>query len=198
MFNSRFPTAWRGCSGKVDPRSGRCCAATQLRCAAIHRVTVSFATLVIGISILSYFLALRHPIVSRAAVKRQRRQRKVNAAPRNCHPLLFACSAATRLDGSGARDEVWNGSVWVGQGRTNNEAEYSGLIEGLRAAKELGIKVGFAPRTGSSRRAWHCCKGCFLVEGVLYLPYSEHVLARSFTRFFLLGVGTGIYLRVVC
>lgn len=35
--------------------------------------------------------------------------------------------------------------MWIGQGRTNNEAEYLGLIEGLRAAKELGIKVSFAP-----------------------------------------------------
>ncbi|CAN0250205.1 unnamed protein product, partial [Hapterophycus canaliculatus] len=41
---------------------------------------------------------------------------------------------------SGARAEVWNGSVWVGPKRTNNEAEYSGLIEGLKAAKKLGIK----------------------------------------------------------
>lgn len=40
--------------------------------------------------------------------------------------------------------------MWIGQERTNNEAEYSGLIEGLRAAKELGIKVSFVLRDGGS------------------------------------------------
>lgn len=45
---------------------------------------------------------------------------------------------------------MWNGNVFLGPGRTNNEAEYRGLIEGLRAAKELGIKVSFTPCSLSS------------------------------------------------
>lgn len=57
---------------------------------------------------------------------------------------MFCLSRSnSRVDGSGVRVEVWNGSVWVGPERTNNEAEYSGLIAGLSAAKKLGIKVSF-------------------------------------------------------
>lgn len=33
---------------------------------------------------------------------------------------------------------------------TNNEAEYHALIEGLRAAKELGIKVNYCSGTATA------------------------------------------------
>lgn len=60
--------------------------------------------------------------------------------------ILSVCLGLTRLGRSGEREEIWSGSLWVGQQRTNNEAEYSGLIEGLRAAKEVGVKVGLVVR----------------------------------------------------
>lgn len=57
-----------------------------------------------------------------------------NPGPSGAGAVLY------RLGEGGRREEVWSSSVWVGQASTNNEAEYSGLIEGLRGAKELGIK----------------------------------------------------------
>ena len=54
---------------------------------------------------------------------------------------LFQCNVRRRVRESGEREEMWSTSVWVGKGRTCNEAEYSALIEGLRGAKELGVKV---------------------------------------------------------
>ena len=49
------------------------------------------------------------------------------------------------LCGAGAaiyheNDEVWGGSLFVGVNATNNRAEYSGLILGLRKALEMNIK----------------------------------------------------------
>lgn len=40
---------------------------------------------------------------------------------------------------------MWSSSVWIGEKRTNNEAEYRGLIEGLIGAEKLGIKVRQTP-----------------------------------------------------
>ncbi|CAN0343310.1 unnamed protein product [Ectocarpus sp. 12 AP-2014] len=57
-----------------------------------------------------------------------------NPGPSGCGAVLY------RLDESGEREEVWSSSVWIGENRTNNEAEYRGLIEGLIAAEKLGIK----------------------------------------------------------
>ncbi|CAB1119324.1 unnamed protein product [Ectocarpus sp. CCAP 1310/34] len=57
-----------------------------------------------------------------------------NPGPSGCGAVLY------RLDESGEREEVWSSSVWIGENRTNNEAEYKGLIEGLIAAEKLGIK----------------------------------------------------------
>ncbi|CAM9349758.1 unnamed protein product [Chrysoparadoxa australica] len=36
--------------------------------------------------------------------------------------------------------ELWHGSVWMGDGHTRNEAEYTGLIKGMEGARQLGIK----------------------------------------------------------
>lgn len=49
------------------------------------------------------------------------------------------------LCGAGAaiyheNDEIWGGSLFVGVNATNNRAEYSGLILGLRKALEMNIK----------------------------------------------------------
>lgn len=38
-------------------------------------------------------------------------------------------------------EEYWSASKYIGPNKTNNEAEYSGLIFGLQAAQELGIKT---------------------------------------------------------
>ncbi|CAM9794264.1 unnamed protein product [Ectocarpus sp. 6 AP-2014] len=57
-----------------------------------------------------------------------------NPGPSGCGAVLY------RLAESGEREEVWSSSVWIGEKRTNNEAEYRGLIEGLIAAEKLGIK----------------------------------------------------------
>ena len=36
--------------------------------------------------------------------------------------------------------EVWSGSIYVGKNKTNNVAEYNGLILGLEQANKMGIK----------------------------------------------------------
>lgn len=64
-----------------------------------------------------------------------------------------------RLDG-GERKEVFCGFYWVGPEATNNEAEYEALIEGLRAAKELGIRVNTIVTT------IHPCSSCFVAMPV--------------------------------
>ncbi len=44
------------------------------------------------------------------------------------------------------KQEVWNGTFFLGK-TTNNTAEYQALIEGLKAANELGIQVRVTPHT---------------------------------------------------
>lgn len=157
----------------------------------------------------------QHECVAEPPVDRQRRQRKARVVPLACfavcfvaaHPSLFACSAATRLDGGGARVEVWSGSVWVGQGRTNNEAEYSGLIEGLRAAKELGVKVSFAPRAGTKQSYLEWWGGAYkalpyrrLAEGVscpVLLLFGACPGEAFVFIYFRRSGSTGIYLCIV-
>lgn len=57
-----------------------------------------------------------------------------------------------RLDSEGGRVEVWNGAYWLGEDSTNNQAEYSALIEGMAAARGLGIKVSLGRACRSRRR----------------------------------------------
>ena len=64
------------------------------------------------------------------------------------HIMFFdGCSKGNPgLAGAGAviytnNEEVWSGSSFVGKQSTNNEAEYSGLILGLKKALEMNIKT---------------------------------------------------------
>lgn len=64
-----------------------------------------------------------------------------------CHKLRFdgASKGNPGLSGAGAviyneDKEIWSESHFIGNDRTNNEAEYIGLILGLRKAIELNIK----------------------------------------------------------
>jgi hypothetical protein len=50
----------------------------------------------------------------------------------------------------GKEDELWCGSIWLGDDHTNNEAEYKALIRGLDAARRLGIRV-------RSVQGWRLC-----------------------------------------
>ena len=63
------------------------------------------------------------------------------------HIMYFdGCSKGNPgLAGAGAviytnNEEIWSGSYFVGTQSTNNEAEYAGLILGLKKACELNIK----------------------------------------------------------
>lgn len=64
-----------------------------------------------------------------------------------CHKLRFdgASKGNPGLSGAGAviyeeDKEIWTEAHFIGNDRTNNEAEYIGLILGLRKAIELNIK----------------------------------------------------------
>lgn len=63
-----------------------------------------------------------------------------NPGPAGAGVVIFSESGNTE-GGNGAIMEVYTGALWLGPDLTNNEAEYKGLIEGLTAAKNLGIKV---------------------------------------------------------
>lgn len=41
---------------------------------------------------------------------------------------------------SGAGHTLWRGGRWLGTSKTNNEAEYHGLIDGLQGAAAKGVK----------------------------------------------------------
>ena len=66
--------------------------------------------------------------------------------PEIIHVMKFdGCSKGNPgIAGAGAviylnSNEIWSGSVFVGNNSTNNEAEYQGLILGLKKANELDI-----------------------------------------------------------
>ena len=56
------------------------------------------------------------------------------------NPGLSGCGSCIYNKGK----EIWSSSVFVGERETNNVAEYSGLILGLKQAIEMNIKrIGF-------------------------------------------------------
>ncbi|CAM9385922.1 unnamed protein product [Scytosiphon promiscuus] len=99
-----------------------------------------------------------------------------NPGPSGAGAVLY------RVDGSGSRVEVWNGSVWVGQRRTNNEAEYSGLIEGLKAAEKLGIKK--LAVEGDSKLVIQQMLGKYKVSSPKMVPLFKQakVISRAFDQ----------------
>jgi len=62
-----------------------------------------------------------------------------NPGPSGAGVVISSSSSSSSSGGGGGI--VWKSSVWLGHFMTNNEAEYRGLIQGLQAASDLGIKV---------------------------------------------------------
>ena len=75
--------------------------------------------------------------------------------------------------------EVWYNAVFVGQNSTNNEAEYTGLLIGLRKAVEMGI-TNLLVR-GDSQLIVRQMKGEYKVKSVTLKPMHEEAnsLAKS-------------------
>lgn len=72
---------------------------------------------------------------------------KIQIFPKSEYLLQFdGCSKGNPgLAGSGAviynyADEIWGTSVFIGEKKTNNEAEYNGLIIGLLEAQNMGLR----------------------------------------------------------
>jgi ribonuclease HI len=71
----------------------------------------------------------------------------VKIYPESTYKLQFdGCSKSNPgLSGAGAviyynEDEVWSNDFFVGVNNTNNQAEYAGLLLGLKRAKDMDIK----------------------------------------------------------
>lgn len=74
-------------------------------------------------------------------------------------------------EGTRALQEVWCSSIFVGEERTNNEAEYSGLIAGLEAAQDLGIKC--LEVEGDSNLVIQQIKGAYKVKAPTLVPLFQ-------------------------
>ncbi|CAN0254340.1 unnamed protein product [Ascophyllum nodosum] len=94
-----------------------------------------------------------------------------NPGPSGAGAVLY------RVRESGEREEMWSTSVWVGKGRTCNEAEYSALIEGLRGAKELGVKT--LSVEGDSRLVIQQMLGKYKVSSPKMLPLFKKAKAMA-------------------
>lgn len=75
--------------------------------------------------------------------------------------------------------EIWSSAVFVGPHCTNNEAEYTGLLVGLRKAKEMGICCLIV--RGDSQLIIRQMKGEYKVKSETLKPLHEEAveLAKS-------------------
>jgi ribonuclease HI len=105
------------------------------------------------------------------------------------HIMFFdGCSKGNPgLAGAGAviytnNEEVWAGSSFVGKQSTNNEAEYSGLILGLKQALEMNIKTLLVK--GDSQLVIHQMTGKYKCNSPNLLPLYQTAknMEKSFDK----------------
>jgi ribonuclease HI len=89
------------------------------------------------------------------------------------------CSGAGAVIYDETMTEIWSSAVFVGQHCTNNEAEYTGLLVGLRRAKEMGICCLLV--RGDSQLIIRQMKGEYRVKSETLKPLHEEAgeLAKS-------------------
>jgi hypothetical protein len=83
-------------------------------------------------------------------------------------------------DAAADRRAVWASSIYIGDDCTNNEAEYSGIVEGLTAAYALGIKVRASVVLShlwrcSAYHAWQWCSK----QALCWMHSCHHVRQAS-------------------
>lgn len=85
-------------------------------------------------------------------------------------------------DGEGG-SEIWSGNQYVGDMVTNNEAEYSALIVGLRVARSMGVENVLVQ--GDSQLILRQIDGVYKVKSEKLRSYYEEVmtLRREFASF---------------
>ena len=107
--------------------------------------------------------------------------------PELIHKLKFdGCSKGNPgLAGAGAviyeqNDEIWSDSLFVSEKATNNYAEYSGLVLGLKKALELNIKTLYVE--GDSLLVINQMKGQYKCNSInlLDLHYTCVKLVKQF------------------
>jgi ribonuclease HI len=104
---------------------------------------------------------------------------KISNTNNNFLNIMFfdGCSKGNPgLAGAGAviytnHEEVWSGSDFVGTKSTNNEAEYAGLILGLKKASEMNIKQLFV--NGDSQLIIHQMTGKYKCNSPNLLPLYQ-------------------------
>jgi len=79
--------------------------------------------------------------------------------------------------------EVWSGFHYLGDNHTNNEAEYSGVVEGLRCAHAMGARTIVIQ--GDSQLIIRQLEGTYRVKSENMRPYYQQVLKllRQFDSF---------------
>ena len=85
-------------------------------------------------------------------------------------------------DGEGG-SEIWSGCQYIGEMSTNNEAEYKGLIAGLRVARSMGITNILVQ--GDSELILRQIDGVYRVKSEKLRPYFEEAMSlrREFASF---------------